>query len=609
MHDHQPVNAGPGDSSLAAAFQRTAARRPKNIAIAMPDGSAALTWAGYAEEVRRVAEGLHAHGVRRGHAVALMMANRPEFYPVDTGALHLGAIPFSIYNTSSPEQIRTLLDSAAPEVVICDVAHLPQVLQAQPGSSLKHVFCVESDVSDARPLAELMSTADRDFDFEATWRAVTAEDVATLIYTSGTTGEPKGVQLTHGSILAEVAATNQILRASAEDRVISFLPSAHIADRWAAHYLQLVCGTRVIALADRLRLLETMAQTRPTMFGAVPQVWQKIRAGIELSVGTDPGRRAAFTQAMEIGREFVRARATRSETPDLRRAFERCDATIFAAVRARLGLDEARIVMSGAAPIPMDVVEFFNALGVPLTDGWGMSELSCLAALNPVGAARIGSVGKALPGVEISRAADGELLVRGPILMKGYLGRPDLTAEVIDPDGWLHTGDIGEIDAEGYVRIVDRKKELIVTASGKNISPAAIEGRIKAACPLIGQVAVIGDDKPFLVALVAIDPDAAKQYSAAQGSQAGVCELADDPSFLALVQEAVTAANDVVSEVEQVRKLAVVPDVWEPGSELLTHTMKLRRRPIAQRYAEVIEALYALPREQSLLLRPVGHRP
>jgi long-subunit acyl-CoA synthetase (AMP-forming) len=587
---------------MAEAFQLTAGRDPGGLALSTPDGAATLTWAQYASQVRALAAALHAHGVRSGETVALMMANRPDFHVADTAAMHLGVASFSVYNTSSPAQVRFLLASARPRVVICDAAHAPRVLAAVPGSTVEHVVCIDGAPAGTVGLAEFISVHAGDFDFEAAWRAVRPSDVLTLIYTSGTTGQPKGVQITHENMLAEIAGTQAHLNAGPGDRVISFLPSAHIADRWAAQYLQVTCGTTVYPLADRTGLLTALTQVQPTMFGAVPQAWQKIRAAVTMMIDGEPdqARKDGIARAIKVGAAYVRARGAGTVPEDKEVAYRAADA-VLRPIRSRLGLDQARIVMSGAAPIPPDVVEFFNALGIPLIDGWGMSELSCLAAFMPADRPRLGSVGKPLLGTQIRVLPDGEILVRGPIVMKGYLGLPQLTAEVLDADGWLHTGDIGRIDQDGYLFIVDRKKELLVTATGENLSPSAIEGRLKAATPLIGQAVVIGDKRPYVTALIVLDPDAAAQYVAARSLEPDSEALAGAEEVIAVIASAVDAANAAVAPVEHVRKFAILPEFWVPGSDVLTHTMKPRRRPIAERYGDVIDALYALPHDQSIL--------
>jgi long-chain acyl-CoA synthetase len=324
---------------------------------------------------------------------------------------------------------------------------------------------------------------------------------------------------------------------------VSFLPAAHIADRWASHYSGLMSyGQSITCVAELSGLMPAVAQVRPTYFGAVPRVWEKIRAALEASGATALGGEA---------------------------------------VRARLGLEQAQWFVTGAAPTPVDVLEFFDGLGIPICEVWGMSELSCIATTNRPGQTRYGSVGLPLEGVELRLADDDELLVRGGIVMGGYRNHPEMTAEAIDGDGWLHTGDVARIDEDGYVWIVDRKKELIINAAGKNMSPANIEAQLKSAGPLIGQACVIGDRRPYNVALLVLDPDTAAELDPA------------DPAVVARVQEEVDAANARLSRVEQIKRFALLEDEWLPGGEELTPTMKLKRRPIAARYAAAIEALYA----------------
>jgi long-chain acyl-CoA synthetase len=590
------ASLAPSSASMAAAFQATAAAHPDAVALRTPDDIVSITWRDYAARVQSIAAGLATLGVRRGDTVALMMTNRPEFHLVDAAAFHLGATPFSVYNTSSPEQIAFLFSSAAPRVVVCEGQFLGQVRGALSLDQQERVVCVDDAADGCATLAEVEVMGDKDFDFEGAWRAVGPDDVLTLIYTSGTTGDPKGVQITHANMLAEIEGTNVALRAGHGDRVLSFLPSAHIADRWAAHYLQAVCGTQVTCIADRQQLLPEMVTTRPTMFGGVPQMWQKLRAVVEMMIAAEPDDsvREQMQQALLIGRERVQILQAGGHVPaELEAACQEAEARVFAPIRVRLGLDQARVVQSGAAPIALEVVLFFHAIGIPVSDVWGMSELSCVAAMSPPGGVRIGSIGRAIPGVEISLAEDGELIVRGPIVMRGYLDRPDLTAEAIDQDGWLHTGDIGTIDHDGFIRIVDRKKELIINAHGKNMSPANIESAVKACGTIIGQVVAVGDNRPYNVALIVLDADSATLYAARRGVECDPALLAADPDVLALVQSAVDRANATLSRVEQIKRFALLPTFWEPGTDLVTHTMKLRRRPIAQQYADVIDQLYA----------------
>lgn len=554
-----PTGESPLDvSSLCEAFQNTVRASGDLVALRTPGGGQELTWQEYGDRVRRVAEGLASLGVRREDTVGIMLTNRPEFALVDTAALHLGAVPFSIYNTSSPEQISYLFGNAGNRVVVTEQAFLPAVIAS--ASGVETIVCIDGDEG-ALSLAELEGRQVDGFDFEASWRAVGPDDVLTLIYTSGTTGPPKGVELTHGSMLAQLRGVQAVIPAQPGERSTSYLPSAHVADRWAGHYSPMVFGGTITYVADPKAVVGVLGEVRPTVWGGVPRVWEKIKAALEAKGVTDP-----------------------AALPEDHRS----------AVRQLLGLDDVRYTVSGAAPIAPEVLEFFTALGVPICELWGMSEISCCGTINPPDDIRIGTVGKALPGLEVQLADDGELLVRGPQLMRGYRNQPEKTAEAIDPDGWLHTGDIATIDDDGYITIVDRKKELIINAAGKNMSPANIEQVVKASHPLIGQAVVVGDRRPYNVALLVLDPDVCAAYAEQAGLPDGsAAALAGDPGVQQQVAEAVALANARLSRIEQVKRYRILDSDWLPGGDELTPTMKLKRRPIADKYAEVIEELYA----------------
>jgi long-subunit acyl-CoA synthetase (AMP-forming) len=559
-----------------------------------------ISWREFAQRVERIAAGLAAIGTTRGDTVALMMANRPEFNLCDTAALHLGAVPFSLYNTLSVEQIVDLLANAGSRVAICESQFAERVLEAGAGTGLEHVICVDEGPAGTTPLGELERSGSAGFDFEAAWRAVEPDDVLTLIYTSGTTGPPKGVELTHENMLAELRATSEWLPVVPGDRCVSFLPSAHIADRWATHYTGLAFGAQITCVADLGELGPAIADARPTIFGAVPRVWEKLKGALEAGIAAepDPGSAEMLRDTIEVGRRRVRAEqaAAAGEGPgpdrDLIAEYEATE-EVRSAVRGKLGLDQVRWSVSGAAPIAVDVLELFAAIGLPIHEVWGMSELSCTATLNPPGQARFGTVGMALPGIEVRLADDGELLCRGPTVMRGYRGEPEKTAQAVDPDGWLHTGDVAEIDQDGYVRIVDRKKELIINAYGKNMSPANIEAKLKASSPLIGQAVAIGDRRPFNVALIVLDTEGCAAHAAARGlPDESPAALSGDPAVATAVAGAIEEANEQLARVEQIKRHTILEDEWLPGSEELTPTLKLRRKPIARKYAAEIEALY-----------------
>lgn len=550
-----------GVKSLCEAFQNTAAARPEVVALRVPGGRGGITWAEYAGRVERIAAGLDALGVRRGDTVGLMMVNRPEFHLVDTAALHLGATPFSVYNTSAPEQIAYLFSNAGNRVVICDEVFADRVAEARGGTALEHIICVDGSPPGTKPLGALEGQRRDEFDFAATWRAVDASDVMTLIYTSGTTGPPKGVELTHGNLIAELEGIRAFIPVGPDDRGVSYLPSAHVADRLLYHYFSLAFGMRITCLDDPKQLVPALLDTRPTFHGGVPRIWEKLMAGLEAAGVDDP---------------------TRLSVVDRHAALE------------KIGLEQVRASVCGAAPIPTEVLDFFIALGVHVQEVWGMSELTGLATINPKDAIKVGSVGVALPGVELKLANDGELLCRGPIVMRGYRNQPEKTAETIGADGWLATGDIASIDDEGYVKIVDRKKEIIINAAGKNMSPANIEQKLKAASPLIGQAIAIGDRRSYNVALLVLDPDNGAAWAKEHGvTDASATALAEHPDVRAAIADAVERANARMARVEQIKRYQIVPTDWEPGGDELTPTSKLKRKPIAEKYAAEIEALYA----------------
>ncbi|MQA73662.1 MAG: AMP-binding protein [Solirubrobacterales bacterium] len=588
-------------TTLCAAFQATAASDPEAVALRTPGGSVEVSWREYARRVERIAAGLAGLGTSRGDAVALLMVNRPEFHLCDTAALHLGAIPFSIYNTLPAEQIVQLLSNAGSRVVICESQFAERLLEAGARTGVEHVVCIDHGPDGTLPLAELERRGSPEFDFEAAWRAVGPEDVLTLIYTSGTTGPPKGVELTHANMLAELRATSGPLPVVPGDRCLSYLPSAHIADRWLTHYPGLVFGAQITCVADAAELPAALVDTRPTTWGAVPRVWEKLKGALEAGIAAepDPTRAAALRGAIEVGRRKVRAEqaanAGHGPGPDegLLAEFEAADEAVLSRLRAKLGLDRARWSVAGAAPTGVDVLEFFAAIGLPICELWGMSELSAAATLNRPARIRFGTVGTALPGIELALADDGELLCRGPIVMRGYRGEPEKTTEAIDPEGWLHSGDVAEIDTDGHVRIVDRKKELIINAAGKNMSPANIEAKLKAASPLIAEAVAIGDRRPFNVALIVLDPEACAAHAAAEGLPDGsVAALSRDPGVVAAVGGAVEQANQQLARVEQIKRHAILAAEWPAGGDELTPTMKLKRKPIADKYSDEIDALY-----------------
>ncbi|HET6998244.1 MAG TPA: long-chain fatty acid--CoA ligase [Solirubrobacterales bacterium] len=573
-------------ATLCEAFQTTAAERAEAPALRLKDSDFEASFGEYAATVRRRAAGLAALGVQKGDTVGFMLVNRPGFFLTDCAAMHLGAACFSVYNTSSPEQIEYVVADAANRVIVTEPQFLDRVLEARERvDTLEHVVVLGGEAPEGTiSIEELEAMGDPGFDFEAAWRAVEPDDLLCLIYTSGTTGEPKGVQISHGNIMGAWRAVDGVFRPTSGVRQISYLPSAHIADRYSCLYAQMVHDGCIYCCPDVGQMIAYSIEVRPTVWTGVPRVFEKLKAALEMgmAVETDSEKRKATEWALEIGRRWVAA-YMEGEIPEaLQAEWDQADELVFSKVRAMLGLDQVEWFGVSAAPTPPEVIEFFLAIGIEICELWGMSETSATATLNPRGRIRVGTVGPPLPGIEVKLAEDGEVMVRGSVVMKGYRNMPERTAETLTEDGWLLTGDIGEFDEEGYLKIVDRKKELIINAAGKNMSPANIEAKLKTATPLIAQAVAIGDRRPYNVALVALD----HETLAARGLAAG------DPEVAAEIEQAVAAANERLSRVEQIKYHRLIEEEWVPGGEELTPTMKLKRRPIAEKYAVEIEALY-----------------
>src|SRR3954449_5219176 len=387
--------------------------------------------------------------------------------------------------------------------------------------------------------------------FEPDWRSVSPDDVLTLIYTSGTTGPPKGVQIAHRNQMAAVRAVEERVRFDHTSRVISWLPAAHVAAGAADHYLPITYAMSVTTCPDPRRIGEFLPLVRPTWFFAVPRVWEKLKAGVEAKLAGDEGAR----KLLAIGKRRVELEQAGEPVPDELRVGER---ELFAPLRAAIGLDQAKLVNVGAAPTPRDVFLFFHAIGVPLAEIWGMSETCGAGCSNPAEKIKIGTVGPPSPGVEVKLADDGELLVRAKVVMIGYRNLPEKTAEALDGDGWLHTGDVATIDEDGYITIVDRKKELIISAGGKNMSPANIEAAIKGSPPLLSHACVIGDGRRYNTALLVLDGDVAPAWAASQGIEGDLAALARDERVRAVVQAGVDAANAQLSRPEQIKRITIV---------------------------------------------------
>jgi len=570
-------------------------------------GWRSLTWSQVRERLLEVAAGFAALGLVPGERVALMLPNRSEHVLADLGAVHAGGVGVTLYATLAPEQIRYVAADCDARIAVLDgaaeVARWQPVLEQLPG--IKKIIVRDPG---ACPAGDRYMTWDglvalgRDRfaaapgEITARVAAIKPGDPLALLYTSGTTGNPKGVVLTHRNILFEMAAAEQMGIVVPRVRWISYLPLAHIAERMFSIYLAIGAVSHVHFCPDPAQLTRVIGQVRPTAFFGVPRVWEKIKTGIQalLAAEQDETKRAAVAQAMDTGRRYVHScQYGQGTPPGLAAEFQAADEQVLGPVRGLLGLGEAVSVFSAAAPLPPDVAAFFAGLGLKILDVYGMTETTGAFTANTPAAFKLGTVGRPYAGMEVKVAGDGEILARGPLTTPGYLNRPDLTEALLDPDGWLHTGDIGVIDADGFVAVTDRKKELIITAGGENIAPAAVENAL-GAHPLIGQVLAYGDRRPYVVALLTLDGEAAPAWARTRGITAdSLTQLACDPRVLAEVAAAVDAANHQLARVQQVKRWRLLPVEWTAETGELTPTLKLKRRIVHAKYADIIDSLYA----------------
>ncbi len=593
-------SGGPGyepeAKNLYEAFLKTVDRQGEATALVAEDEDVRYSWNELAARVKAIAGGFNSLGVKRGDTVSLLMNNRSDFIPTDLAAVSIGAVPFSIYQTSSPEQIEYLLKDSAAEIIVLEPEFLDRV-EAIRGQlpDLQHIVVIgeEGGTLSYDELLEL----DPDFDPLPIASQVELDDPLTLIYTSGTTGPPKGVTLTHGNLLRMQTAVMQgvINLPDTDARVISWLPTAHIAERGANYYSVVMKGFEVHICPDPRRIIEFIPKVRPTWFFAVPRIWEKLKAGLEGMLAGLPDEQREKAQAdLAAAIEKVRLEQAGKPVPeDLAARVAEADEALYAGLRHSLGFDEFVAVSVSAAPIPVEVLEFFHAIGIPIGELWGMSETCGVITINPPDRIKIGTVGPPVPGVEVKIAEDGELLCRSPYVMPEYRNQPEKTAETII-DGWLYTGDIGSMDEDGYVTILDRKKELIINAAGKNMSPANIEAHVKVASPLVNQCVAIGDGRPYNVALVVLDPDYVPVWASRNGLEGlSLEELAENEKVVDEIAAGIEEAGNKLARVEQIKKFKIIPGEWLPGGDELTPTMKLKRKPISAKYEAEIESLYA----------------
>ncbi|MBO0874711.1 MAG: long-chain fatty acid--CoA ligase [Pseudonocardia sp.] len=581
---------------------------------AIVDGALRLTWSQYRRRARAVALALLELGVRPGEVVGLHMVNRAEHPLADIGALYAGATPTSFYNTLAADQLAYVADDCAAAVAVVDADKLDLWLSIRDRlPRLRHLVAVDLDPAAPAPegvhrFEELVAAAEERLDacadeIDKAAASVRPEDTLTIVYTSGTTGHPKGTVITHAGIRFVLEGVEAQRKGGSAQRppegwsAVSYLPLAHLAERTFSHYMACHQAITVTYVRDPRRVAEALPSVRPHIFFGVPRIWEKIHGAIRERAATQPSpvRRALAASAFSVARGVGQARFDRrAADPAARLLHPLFERLVYRRIRTAIGMDRVQIAASGAAPLSVEVMAFFEGIGITILEAYGMTESSVALTVTPPDAPRPGTVGKPLPGVELRLAEDGEILARGPNITPGYLNRPEATAEAIDAEGWLHTGDLGGLDADGYLTITGRKKELIINAAGKNIAPGNVELALTGASDLVGPVCVYGEGKPYLVALLTLDPMDWQAWCAARGIEvATVAEAVADERVRAEVTRAVEAANARLSRVEQVKRWTLLDHLWDTGSGELTPTLKLKRPVINERYRDEIEGLYA----------------
>ncbi|MFI0369013.1 AMP-dependent synthetase/ligase [Actinomadura sp. 1N219] len=591
---YDPRDLVGADSTLVTALSRTVRRRPEDLAVRTVDRSLRWTWREVDEVSNRIAAGFEELGIRSGDRVALLIGNSPEFFVVDLALVKLGAVPFSLYASSSPEQHEHALSDSNAVMIVAESTRIASLADVR--LPALRVQVDEPERPGWASLAEYISDAgQRTKSLPPTsLPPLCADDPATIIYTSGTTGPPKGVVLSHRNLLTAAVASVVDLQIAEGVTVASWLPSAHVADRIGGYVIPLVRGLEIVTVDDPRTMPGALSAIRPGYLFAPPRLFEKLRSDFETWVlGLTSERATAVRDAFAESLELVQRRR-RGEAVDVARTNEILQARnkLFGPWKRRVGLDRMTVGVVAMAPNATALMEFFHALGVPLGEAYGLTESAGSGTASPPDTMRFGTVGRPTQYMNITLADDGEVLMSGPAIMLGYHNNVEATGAAIDPEGWLHTGDLGEFDDAGFLRIIGRKKELIISSAGKNISPAVVEAAILGSSKLICQACCIGDGRPYNVALLTLDLEYARAWARRTGSNASsLSELVGDPALRSALEDAVAAANARLNHPEQIKKFRVVEEEWLPG-ELLTPTSKLRRREILSRYAEVIEELY-----------------
>ena len=565
---------------------------PERVIMSRPlgEGWQPVTAREAEEEIRAVAKGLIASGVQIGDRVAIMARTRYEWTILDFATWFAGGVVVPVYDTSSAEQIDWILNDSHSVAIIVETPALAELVKTVQPAHTRNMWTMTDDV-----LTVLRETGKHIGDDEIDRRrnALVPSSLATLIYTSGTTGKPKGVQLTHGNFLAECGnvvqgASELFLKPGGS--TLLFLPIAHVFGRMV-EIGAIASGLHMAHCSDPVgRLPMDLASFKPTFVLAVPRIFEKIYNGAEAKAEA-AGKGDIFRKAAGVAIAYSEALDKKKVSPILKLKHGLFDKLVYSKIRAGMG-GRVEAAISGGAPLGVRLGHFYRGAGVTVLEGYGLTETTAGATLNLIAAHRVGSVGKPIPGTSIKIAEDGEVLIRGPIVMQGYWQNEDANAEVFDADRWFKTGDLGKLDDEGFLYIVGRKKELIVTAGGKNVAPAVLEDRLRAH-PLVSQCIVVGDNQPFIAALITIDADALKAWVANNKKDgASINELINDPDLIAVVQTAVDEANKAVSKAESIRKFTILPVDFTIAGGHLTAKLSVKRHVVAKEFAQEIDALF-----------------
>jgi long-chain acyl-CoA synthetase len=589
--------ATPTARTLATLLVDAAARYSSTAMRAPYDGGWRTTsYAQLGTDARAIAKGLIALGVAPGDRVAILSNTRAEWTLADFGTICAGAVVVPVYQTNSPEECQYVLEHAGATVLFLeDATQLAKLAELADGPDLRHVIRFEGAGGDAMTLDELRAAGAEvsDADLDARIAAIGAEDVATIVYTSGTTGAPKGCMLTHGNLCADVDATLERLTfMPGEDVVYVFLPFAHVLTR-IVQFVAVQAGAEMAYWRrDPKKIVEDVQIVRPTHLPSVPRIFEKIHTAATVKAQAAGGVKAKlFDWATSVGREVARREDRRGHPGLILKAqYALADKLVLHQIRDLFG-GRVKLALTGAAPIDTDILEFFRAAGIWVLEGYGMTETSAVHTLNTIDEHRFGTVGRPLPVCKVKIADDGEILMGGPNVFKGYYDNPEATDETL-VDGWLHSGDLGELDADGYLSVTGRKKDLIITSSGKNVSPSNIENALKL-CRWISQAIVYGDRRPYLTALLTLDADEAGALAEHVGaSSSQLPALAQDPAVRAELQAAVDEANRKFARIEQIKRFAVLERDFSPEDEELTPSLKVKRNVVYERYAEDFTRLY-----------------